>query len=409
MANNTDQWVSDILQQYSTKRFFIEYNGFMSNHMAHGIVALKDLGASQTKIGQFADWCGQLLEPPDHPNHAGEDPDAEPVSDQELQQLLGKRKSYYGIRNNYINKLKDVGSLEDLIKAEFPKLMRGLGCVAFHGLIQIGYGFRAEHGTVVCEGLAYLHHSYHAFTFSEAKAVNDISNFGHGDEEILEVLYELRGDSSLRHKMLEDGLVIEKSGRFLGGGFSSRFAALTENHGDVILKYANRIKIPQKKDGENEAEFLINLSDWLIDQAIAVYALSKRPNDFFLLHGVTSAWSLGQIIPCLNPDDAMDALRIFTCDLMAAYLVVDAPPLTEPSTTMVHTVSDKTWREIIDRLLALELDPHEEHLYKLVHVCHSQWTKDKASPKAGLYVDAAKLCMDHKMTFCSYSEELTLE
>ncbi|XP_033753327.1 uncharacterized protein LOC117336792 [Pecten maximus] len=409
MATNSDPWFSDILEEYSTKKYFIEYNGFMSNHMAHGIVALKDLGASQEKIGQFAIWCGQLLEQPDHPDHAGEDPNTVPVSEQELKELLGKRKSFYGIRNKYIKKLNDYGSLEEMIKAEFPKLSRGLGCVALHGLIQLGYGLHATHGSVVCEGLAYLHHSYHALVFDETKAENGISNFGKGGEDILDILREMRADSTLRQSMLDGALVIKKSGRFLGSGFSNRFAALTENCGDVLIKYGNRINIPLTKDSLTEAEFLTKLSDWLIDQAIVVYKLSERANDFFLLHGVTSAWSLRQIIPCLNPKDAMDAMRTFTCDLMAAYLTVDAPALTKISTTMAETVSDKTWKDIIDKLLALELDPHEEHLFKLVQVCYTQWTANKFSSNAGVYVDAAKECIDHKMAFCTYSEELKLD
>ncbi|OWF52361.1 uncharacterized protein LOC110447848 [Mizuhopecten yessoensis] len=404
MAANKGKWLAEILQEYSTQKYFIEYQGFKSNHMAHGIVALNELGASQTKIGEFAKWCTKLLEPPEHPDHTGEDPDTPPVSDQTLPDLLGKRKSYYGIRNNYISKLNTCGSLEDVIKAEFPKLSRGLGCVAMHGLIQLGYGFHAGHGTVVSEGLAYMHHSYQPIIFDETKAESDIENFGKGDTDVLDILSEMKADSSLRQHMLDGALVNKKLGKYLGDGFSNRFVFLTNNSGDILLQYANRINIPFTRDGITETEFLINLSDWLTDQAIAVYAMSERQNDFFLLHGVTSAWSLRQIIPYLCPKDAMDAMRTFACDLMAVYLTVDAPALTKAITTDAGSVTDETWREIVDTLLTQELDPHEEHLLKLVHVCLAQWKNNKLSSKAGFYVDAAKSCLIHKMSFCTYEE-----
>ncbi|XP_060080559.1 uncharacterized protein LOC132559908 [Ylistrum balloti] len=407
MAANTDKWLTDILQEYSTQKYFIEYNGFMSNHMAHGIVALKDLGASQKKIAEFAIWCGQDLESPDHPDHTDENPNVLPVSEESLQELRGKRISFYGIRNAYIDKLKVHGSLEDIIKAEFPKLIRGLGCVAFHGLIQLGYGFHVKHGTVVCEGLAYLHHSCAVLTIDDRKTENNIANFGTGDMAILDLLQEMRADTSLRQNMLDGALVIKKTGRFLGSGFSNRFSALTENCGDVLLKYANRLRIPQATSSSKDAEFLLRLSDWLIDQAIVVYAISERPNDFFLLHGVTSSWSLRQIIPCLNPVDAMDALRTFTCCLLATYLTVDAPALIP--TTVAATVNENTWREIIDTLLARDLDSHEEHLLKLVQVCYLQWKVYKCSSNAGLYVEAAKACMNHKLAFCRYREDVMLD
>ena len=40
---------------WSTQHYNIEYQGFLSNHLAHGVVALELLGASEKRIDLFAD------------------------------------------------------------------------------------------------------------------------------------------------------------------------------------------------------------------------------------------------------------------------------------------------------------------------------------------------------------------
>ncbi len=53
------------------------------------------------------------------------------------------------------------------------------------------------------------------------------------------------------------------------------------------------IALPEGTDIENPD--VERLSTWLVDIAITVYVASTSRNDFILLHGVTSAWSLKQV------------------------------------------------------------------------------------------------------------------
>ena len=39
-----------------TSQYHIEYRGFLSNHVAHGIIALAKLGATKERIREFVDW-----------------------------------------------------------------------------------------------------------------------------------------------------------------------------------------------------------------------------------------------------------------------------------------------------------------------------------------------------------------
>lgn len=59
--------------------------------------------------------------------------------------LLGARKSFYGLYNDYEQQLvSNGGSLERLIAVTLPLLGRGLAGSALHGIIQLGYGYSAR-------------------------------------------------------------------------------------------------------------------------------------------------------------------------------------------------------------------------------------------------------------------------
>lgn len=73
----------------------------------------------------------------------------------------------------------------------FPRLAGGLSGAAFHGVIHVGYGVRSECEQLVCEGLAYLHHSYLPLPF-KAGAVT-----AHGEWDMSELLQAVRTEGVL--------------------------------------------------------------------------------------------------------------------------------------------------------------------------------------------------------------------
>jgi len=45
--------LQSLLLQNNTRKYYIEYNGFMSNHISHGIIALYRLGTTVDQIQRF--------------------------------------------------------------------------------------------------------------------------------------------------------------------------------------------------------------------------------------------------------------------------------------------------------------------------------------------------------------------
>ncbi len=80
------------------------------------------------------------------------------------------------------------------------------------------------------------------------------------------------------------------------------------------------IKVPDFKTATDVAM-------WVLGKTIAVYQGSLAENDFFLLHGVTSAWSLCRIIGHLKYQDAMEAIFYHLNALMCIYLIQGSPVL----------------------------------------------------------------------------------
>ncbi|WAR26843.1 hypothetical protein MAR_012547 [Mya arenaria] len=83
--------ISSILDQTSTGKFFIEIDGFLTNHVSYGIIALHRLGAQPERIKRFVDWYTPKLESAE--TDVGDDRSSE--------QQKGQRVAFYKIAKEY--------------------------------------------------------------------------------------------------------------------------------------------------------------------------------------------------------------------------------------------------------------------------------------------------------------------
>ncbi len=391
-------WIGRVLLEHSTTKYFIEYGQYLSNHLVHGIIALHQLGATEERVHRFIKWYDPKLEKPQGKGHKEEQVDAEPASEDDVVRLLGKRKGYYSLVNYYEKELKECGSTESLVYKHFASVSAGLAASLLHGLIHLGYGMSAKNDKIVCEAMAYLRHSYAPIKYDNTREENNIERFGQGKTNIVEVLSKIQKDEALRtirrqgEKKLRDTEWISSTPQY-------RNAALLE-YGDRLIEYANQIEVSAVK-GEDERgmDFVVKVSEWLLDQFIAVYTLLENKNDFIMLHAVTSAWSMRQIIGHLDPQDGIMALRTLICVLLATYISQECPNI-RGNVTPTQT-SAAIWKEIIEEALSRDID---EHIYKLIQVCYNQWChlQDKGSDKAALYVTAARTSLDFELYFLKY-------
>ncbi|KAL4227137.1 hypothetical protein ACF0H5_015110 [Mactra antiquata] len=381
--------IHDILLDNSTQKHFIEYNGFLSNHLSHGIVALYRLGMSRDRLQHFISWYDKRLEPATN----------DLLDDSPVLELKGKRVSFYNILkyfedllNNKYNK-----NVDALILNEYPKVSEGLGSSALHGTIHLGYGYAVNNERIILEGLAYTFHSFRPI--STSRSDQDFARLGQGSVEITELLEKLRNNSSLQ-KQMRDGIKEERWKPLKLGRFQIAVTYLTADHADFLTDQVLSIKFDPKLldiDGRLEPKRCMRQ---IVYWVIMVFALAKTRNNFFLLHGVTCAWSLNNIIHVLSKDDGLKVIREYLTILLAVYVSQGCPELSVPVLEGEYTEND--WRELVKKVTDEDRD---EHCYKLLQVCGEMVKEaEKFGENPNIYFQSASMALDKEFHFFSYGD-----
>ena len=393
-----DAGVHSILKENGINRYHIEYEGFLSNHMTHGVIALSKIGAEKKRITQFVDWYSKKLESSTTMRNEEIKNECNDVSEP----TKGSREMYYTTYDLYMRLLREQydGSMSALISEEFPGLIMGMIGSALHGLIHLGYGFAAESDNVVCEGMAYLHYSSMPLRVSEPTdlrtPLNEKSN---GTNSFVEVLRKVREDTDLINFMLTE-YTNEKHDKLLrlaGSSFQKKVAVLFTFKADELIKYFQLILLPHIGEyNTDHVSFGQKIGHWLIDSTLWVYLASEFKNDFFLIHGVTSSWALRGLLQQLNTlEDVTLALRVHICIIIATYLAQNSPFLQDDHVPLVQDPSFK-WSTLIKKTLEEDRD---EHVYKMVQVCYDMDSTQCTPAQSALYREAARAAVENPLGF----------
>jgi hypothetical protein len=114
----------------------------------------------------------------------------------------------------------------------------------------------------------------------------------------------------------------------------------------------------------------------LDDMARAAIAAYVQTNDFTALHMVTGLHAVRRVLHRLPRAMAIERLPDVWTAVCAAYLVIGAPALAWPETSVQLAPSDgdghAPWRE----LLALAVAANDDHVIKMVHTCWREYQRD---------------------------------
>ena len=401
----TSSELTSLLKEYNTEKFYIEHHLYRSSHAAHTAVALHHLGATsmqanhimehyserlerkgqtEVKVAESGKWAG-LPEGDTQARQQAKD-------DETPKDLLGERRGFYKLLDHYMGLLDDTykGNLGGFLSGVFPGLCRGVAGAATHGLIQMGYGIDGGDTRVVCEGLAYLHHSHCPLVSSDA--IPPLSTLGQGSQDIIEVITKVKADKELFDFMQQESRAEWITSRS-SGPFQNRMTALLVKRGDYLIGYTHQIKFPGFDPEAKTPEQLQSLLTWLVHCSIVVYQASVQENNFFLLHGVTSSWALAQLLPLLADwNDVMEAIRVQICVLFAVY-VAEAVPALDTERLSKPEVDQITWDDIKQKALSLDVDT-DTHVYKVVQVCLDASVHNTDAAADGIYKRAALTAID---------------
>lgn len=289
---------------YSTLRYKIEYNNYLSNHLLHAVVALHELGASEQKIVEYATHYTQKLEAagPDHEDVVEHAATASVLSDQEAQALLGKRQKYDALLAYYAHDIKTC-SVDGALRKHLPHLISGLAGSLLHGIIQLGYAYHIKGDRLVAEGLAYLHHSY--LTFDEPTMPRSKEPFRQMTRQsVFEVVDAVTTSAFLRSeqdRVMSISPLKDLDFGWIQRGINALSGHPTRNSPEAFALIWNRV---------NELDFSDFDGSYALDIILWLYVMLQH-NNFIVLHAVTSAWSLQQLEHLLSPSDRTKAWRVW--------------------------------------------------------------------------------------------------
>ena len=143
---------------------------------------------------------------------------------------------------------------------------------------------------VVLEGLAYAFAQYSPNEPKDKAKLTDISHFGKGQKDILDVLKEIREDREMLENIVKYSDNEEYKKKCPDNFLDWYCAAMIQHYSDRFLELTDDIKLPDFFDAKKEdIGQLVKLLRWLEDMATTVYVKSEFVNQFFLLHGITGS------------------------------------------------------------------------------------------------------------------------
>ncbi|KAF4725431.1 hypothetical protein FOZ62_026024, partial [Perkinsus olseni] len=332
------------------RRHNIEYNGYFTDHSPYLSISLARSGAgSNATIDDFMKYEERLdpAVPPDVPINN--------VTD--VERYVNSKRQHYGSFLKYFDsEVRDAASLDDVVRAHFPRVRRGLGGAAFHPLILTGVALEAENGLLLAEGLAYLHvRTMRDYDSEEASMVTPSTS-----GSPVEVLFNFTEAVS---EMLP----------LPSGTARADFLTKPELSG-VLLK--QRVDWPEDFEGLQRV-----ISEQLVPLAAA--ALYYSDNEFFVLHGWTSLYALARLVPHLgaaNVDTARSAVDSWFRAYMAAFAQRGLPGAKDLKAWVQGNgeadeleVDWTTWtqqgQEIVNK------DPGQVHVIKSIWMLHMRWAE----------------------------------
>jgi len=341
--------------------FHIEYRGYLSNHLAHHLLAAYGLGATPERLEAIYAEHARYLEP--------RIPATDELTSTNWAEYLGQRAAYDDYLQYFDKAIVEHGTVQTMHEY-FPRLMPGMLSSATHPLIHLGYGvefFRdlekveGYQDLVTAEGLAYGAHSYLDLSAlinpnGRDSARHDASVTASFDESSLfKLLHDLSEDSEWNQVTTEHR-------------FQDRVKQVVTQRASVLHQHIFGILPPG-------LELTPQLHDAVLRQlytaTVTMYMsryVAANEMEFFHAHAITSLHATRQLLPMLTrAEDRVRLLRLQIAALLLIYLAQGRGPF-DPAAVVKWTQEcivhrGEGWGGIVNEALAC----HDEHVVKVVY------------------------------------------
>jgi hypothetical protein len=353
----------------------IEFNGFLTNHIKHGVIALKRLEASPQRIKEYYDHYvkhttyGFGLELPRTSEHI--------ITQNNWQVYFGKHCSFTSYCEFFDQKEKELG-MDRLLEEYVPTLLPGCVGSLMHGTIHLGWALDSSNRWMVIEGLAYMAFSYVSCqpekTFSSPlESDADKSVLG----SLLNVAKAWETDGEKLNNWREATLTDERYSA--SSGFHPELT-ITGFQNDIAKVLAEGHPLIHATPAWIENLDMPTIWKELYD-GLTLFYLAK-PGDFLVLHLITALHGIEQIANRLPLHQQKRAIKCYWTAMLGVVFSDDEVP-TRATLEALHSKykgaidhdedhkEGQTWEEIVARAIIEK----EEHNPKLVYVLRLLWKR----------------------------------
>jgi hypothetical protein len=362
-------------QLLNDRTYHIEFNGHLTNHAKHAVVALAGLGASPQRIRAYYDNYAELtpygygLEARKASEHA--------ISEANWERFFGKRTSFSAYCEFFDRQMEELG-VDEVLRRYVPPLLAGWVGSFTHAAIHLGWALDAGSRWMAIEGLAYLAFSYVSCHPERSVPVRSDRC---GDERAVDSLLRVAGVWENDHDALQhwvEALVADTASGTAAGthpelarsGLQYRIARLLAEGHPLIYETPAWI-------GDQDVS-----TSWEQLYYVVTLLYLAEPGDFVLLHLITSLHAMDQIADRLPADQRKYVVECFwTGMLCIIFAGADFPKRTrlEALHSMYedavdadgHPAASRDWEQIVARAVEEE----EEHNPKMVYVLQRVWRR----------------------------------
>lgn len=355
--------------------YHIEFNGFLTNHVKHAVIALNRLGASPQRIQEYYNTyvkCttyGYGLEPVRSSEHT--------ITQDNWQVYFGKHCSFTSYCQFFDQKEKELG-LKRMLEEYVPTLLPGCVGSLMHGTIHLGWALDSGNRWMIIEGLAYMAFSYLSChperIYPETPGLaNDTSVL----DSLLRIAEAWEGDRGELHRWLDATLTDQKYNA--STGFHPELAVTGAQFNIAKVLAAGHPLIHESPAWIGDQDMATIWKD--LYEAVTLLFLAK-PGDFLTLHLITSLHAMEQIASYLPIEEQKRAIKCYWTAMLGILFSLGEVPTRatlEALHSKYHDVVDhdespmegQEWEHIVARSLIEE----EEHNPKLVYVQRLLWNR----------------------------------
>uniref|UniRef100_A8GCF7 DUF4243 domain-containing protein n=1 Tax=Serratia proteamaculans (strain 568) TaxID=399741 RepID=A8GCF7_SERP5 len=359
------------------QRYDIEFNGHLTNHVKHAVIALSGLGVPEERIAwyyrRYAAMTpyGMGLEPPRKARYQ--------IDSANWRSLLGKRSSFSAYCDFFRQQIREQGR-EQVLASYLPELIDGWVGSLTHGTIHLGWALLAEHEVMIVEGLAYMAYSYVPCHHRRSRYDPRL-----GEPRVFDSVLRLANCwQQRREEMLAwQSAVIETPAEEIKArihpelqrsGLQYRIACVLEQGHEEI--YRQPEWLTQQSLEQVWAQFY---------QTVTLIYLTT-PGNFLLLHLLTSLLAMEQIARHLPEQEARDVLCSYWVGMQCMLFATDSLAHPDKLQSLQHLYADEyddirdpLWEREWRQLTARAVEEEEEHNPKLVYVMKLLWLRTKCT------------------------------